>query len=79
MTTDKATLGAQPFLRGMTDDHLAKLAALCEHVAVPARQRLFDEGATADRFWLIDAGQVRSTRPCRAGAGSSSRHWAAVT
>jgi len=58
MTTDKATLGAQPFLRGMTDDHLAKLAALCEHVAVPARQRLFDEGATADRFWLIDAGQV---------------------
>jgi CRP/FNR family transcriptional regulator, cyclic AMP receptor protein len=58
MTTDKAVLGAQPFLRGMTDGHLAKLATLCRHVAVQARQRLFDEGATADRFWLIDAGQV---------------------
>jgi CRP/FNR family transcriptional regulator, cyclic AMP receptor protein len=58
MTTDKSVLGAQPFLRGMADDHLAALAALCRHVAVPARQRLFDEGATADRFWLIDAGQV---------------------
>jgi CRP/FNR family transcriptional regulator, cyclic AMP receptor protein len=58
VTTDKAVLGAQPFLRGMADGHLAKLATLCRHVAVPARQRLFDEGATADRFWLIDAGQV---------------------
>jgi CRP/FNR family transcriptional regulator, cyclic AMP receptor protein len=58
MTTDKAILGAQPFLRGMADGHLAKLAALCEHVAVPARQRLFEEGATADRFWLVDAGRV---------------------
>jgi CRP/FNR family transcriptional regulator, cyclic AMP receptor protein len=58
MTTDKAVLGAQPFLRGMADGHLAKLATLCGHVALPARQRLFDEGATADRFWLIDAGQV---------------------
>jgi CRP-like cAMP-binding protein len=25
---------------------------------VPAGQRLFEEGATANRFWLIDAGQV---------------------
>jgi CRP/FNR family transcriptional regulator, cyclic AMP receptor protein len=58
MTTNKAILGAHPFLRGMADCHVAKLATLCGHVAVPARQRLFDEGATADRFWLIDAGQV---------------------
>jgi len=58
MTTDKAPLGAQPFLRGMADDQLAKLAALCTHVTMPARQRLFEEGATADRFWLIDAGQA---------------------
>jgi CRP/FNR family transcriptional regulator, cyclic AMP receptor protein len=58
MTTDKAILGAQPFLRGMADGHLAKLATQCRHVAVPAQHRLFDEGATADRFWLIDAGQV---------------------
>jgi len=58
MTTDKAILGAQPFLRGMADGHLAKLATLCQHIAMPARQRLFEQGATADRFWLIDAGQV---------------------
>ena len=58
MVSDRAVLGAQPFLRGMADGHLARLAALCQHIAVPARQRLFEEGATADRFWLIDAGQV---------------------
>jgi CRP-like cAMP-binding protein len=58
MITDKAILGAQPFLRGMADDHLAKLATLCQHIAIPPRQRLFEEGTRADRFWLIDAGQV---------------------
>jgi CRP/FNR family transcriptional regulator, cyclic AMP receptor protein len=58
MVANRAVLGAQPFLRGMADGHLAKLATLCQHIAVPARHRLFEEGATADRFWLIDAGQV---------------------
>ena len=58
MVSDTAVLGAQPFLRGMAGEHLAKLAALCQHVAVPTRQRLFEEGTRADRFWLIDAGQV---------------------
>ena len=55
---DIAVLRAQPFLRGMREDHLASLATRCRHVEVPGRQRLFDEGQTADRFWLIDAGQV---------------------
>jgi CRP/FNR family transcriptional regulator, cyclic AMP receptor protein len=58
MVANKAVLGAQPFLRGMAEEHLATLAALCQHVVVPTRQRLFDEGMTADRFWLLDAGQV---------------------
>jgi CRP/FNR family cyclic AMP-dependent transcriptional regulator len=58
MVANRAVLGAQPFLRGMADEHLATLAGLCEHVAVPARHRLFEEGTRADRFWLIDAGQV---------------------
>ena len=58
MVANRAVLGAQPFLRGMAEEHLATLATLCQHVAVPTRQRLFDEGMTADRFWLIDAGQV---------------------
>ena len=58
MVANRAVLGAQPFLRGLADEHLATLATLCQHVAVPARKRLFEEGARADRFWLIDAGQV---------------------
>jgi CRP/FNR family transcriptional regulator, cyclic AMP receptor protein len=51
-------LSRQPFLRGLGDKHLAMLAELCTHALIPAGQRLFEEGATADRFWLIDAGQV---------------------
>ncbi len=57
-TQERSILARQPFLRGVADSHLATLAALCPHVLVPAGQRLFEEGATADRFWLIDAGQV---------------------
>jgi len=54
----QSVLGAQPFLRGLSDDQLAQLSMLCQHVVVPSRQRMFEEGTTADRFWLVDAGQV---------------------
>jgi CRP/FNR family transcriptional regulator, cyclic AMP receptor protein len=54
-----SVLAAQPFLRGMPPARLAELAGLCEHVSIPSGERLFDEGSRADRFWLIDAGQVR--------------------
>lgn len=54
-----AGLAAQPFLRGMTPEQVAVLAKACEHVRIPAGQRLFEEGASADRFWIIDAGQVQ--------------------
>lgn len=57
-TLEKSVLGAQPFLRGLPDSHLDTLATLCRHVAVPSGRRLFDENQRADRFWLIDAGQV---------------------
>jgi CRP/FNR family cyclic AMP-dependent transcriptional regulator len=53
-----SVLGAQPFLRGMPAVQLAELAGLCEHVTIPSRQRLLEEGSKADRFWIIDAGQV---------------------
>jgi CRP/FNR family transcriptional regulator, cyclic AMP receptor protein len=53
-----SVLGAQPFLRGMPSAQLAVLAELCQHVAIPSRERLFDESSRADRFWMIDAGQV---------------------
>ncbi len=55
---ETSVLAAQPFLRGMPAAQLGELAGLCEHVTVPAGQRLFEEGSTADRFWVIDAGQV---------------------
>lgn len=59
MTThEMSAIGAQPFLRGLPDRQLAGLAGLGRHVVVPAGQQLFEEGSTADRFWLIDAGQV---------------------
>jgi CRP/FNR family transcriptional regulator, cyclic AMP receptor protein len=53
-----SVLGAQPFLRGMPAAQLAELAGLCEHVTISSRQRLFEEGSRADRFWIIDAGRV---------------------
>jgi CRP/FNR family transcriptional regulator, cyclic AMP receptor protein len=53
-----SVLGALPFLRGMPPATLAELAGLCEHVTIAAGRRLFDEGTRADRFWIIDAGQV---------------------
>ncbi len=55
---ETSVLEAQPFLRGMPPAQLAQLAEMCEHVTVPAGRRLFEEGSTADRFWIIDAGQV---------------------
>lgn len=59
MTEQEASvLAAQPFLRGMPPAQVRALAGLCEHVTVAAGRRLFEEGASADRFWIIDAGQV---------------------
>jgi CRP/FNR family transcriptional regulator, cyclic AMP receptor protein len=57
-SSDIAVLRAQPFLRGLPQAQLAELAELCRHVTFAAGQRLFEEGSTADKFWIIDAGQV---------------------
>ena len=58
-TVTPPILAAQPFLRGMPPAQLDALAGLARHVRVPAGQRLFDEDATADQFWIIDAGRVQ--------------------
>jgi CRP/FNR family cyclic AMP-dependent transcriptional regulator len=55
---EQSILAAQPFMRGLPSDQIAVLAGLARHVTVPVRQRLFEEGSTADKFWLIDAGRV---------------------
>jgi CRP/FNR family transcriptional regulator, cyclic AMP receptor protein len=53
-----AELADHAFLRGMADGHLAVLARDCWVVPVRQGQRLFAEGDTARRFWLIRSGHV---------------------
>jgi CRP/FNR family cyclic AMP-dependent transcriptional regulator len=56
--TTAAALAAHPFLRGMSRDHLAVLAEAASDVMFAPRDRLFDDGGTACRFWLIQSGFV---------------------
>jgi CRP/FNR family transcriptional regulator, cyclic AMP receptor protein len=58
MDQQAAIIGAQPFFRRLPAGYLERLAAVSHHISVPAGQRLFEEGGTARKFWLIDAGQV---------------------
>jgi CRP/FNR family transcriptional regulator, cyclic AMP receptor protein len=51
-------LTAHPFLHGMSHDHLAVLAEAASDVTFPARQRLFEDGGSANRFWLLQSGYV---------------------
>jgi len=51
-------LARHTFLRGMTDRHLATLSRACWVAPLRAGHRLFEEGGTAQRFWLLQSGQV---------------------
>jgi CRP/FNR family cyclic AMP-dependent transcriptional regulator len=51
-------VGALPLLRGMPPEQIARLASLARHVSLPRSHRLFEEAAPADRFWIVDAGEV---------------------
>jgi CRP/FNR family transcriptional regulator, cyclic AMP receptor protein len=51
-------LATHPFLHNMSRDHLAVLAEAAADVTFPARQRLFEDGGGASRFWLIQSGHV---------------------
>jgi CRP/FNR family cyclic AMP-dependent transcriptional regulator len=53
-----AALAAHPFLRGMFPDQLDALAEAARDVKFPARHRLFEDGGSANRFWLIQSGHV---------------------
>jgi CRP/FNR family transcriptional regulator, cyclic AMP receptor protein len=53
-----AALSAHPMLHGMSTDHLAVLAGSASDVAFPAGQRLFEEGGSANHFWLLRSGSV---------------------
>ncbi len=51
-------LAGHHFTHGMPDDYVATLSGAARHIRLPAKHRLFEEGGTADRFWLLQAGQV---------------------
>jgi CRP/FNR family cyclic AMP-dependent transcriptional regulator len=51
-------LAGHPFLHGMSRDHLAALTEAASDVTFPARHRLFEDGGSANRFWLVQSGQV---------------------
>jgi CRP/FNR family transcriptional regulator, cyclic AMP receptor protein len=53
-----AALGGHAFLRGMAAHHIATLARACWVAPLRAGHRLFEEGGTAQRFWLLQSGQV---------------------
>src|SRR5260370_9995263 len=53
-----SALAGSLFLRGVSDDHLARLAEVTSLTTVPAGHRLFTTGTAARQFWLIRAGQV---------------------
>lgn len=51
-------LAAHPFLDGMSPRQLERLTAWGRRAAFHAGTRIFSEGSTADRFWLIRDGRV---------------------
>jgi CRP/FNR family transcriptional regulator, cyclic AMP receptor protein len=51
-------LARHPFLHGMSPEHLAALAEVARDVTLPDRHRLFEDGGSASRFWLIQSGHV---------------------
>lgn len=53
-----AELGQHAFLRGMAEHHLATLSRACWVAPLRAGHRLFEEGGTAQRCWLLQSGQV---------------------
>ena len=53
-----ADIAAHPFLLGLSKHHLRLLADCATRVAFEANQVVFREGETANRFYLIERGEV---------------------
>lgn len=58
MILDELLLKPHPFLAGLTDAQLRRLAATGARVHFAAGSRIFHEGATASHFYLIERGRV---------------------
>ena len=57
------TVAAHPFFIGMTEHHIRLLADCAIGTRFARDQVIFREGETANRFYLIDSGQVALSRP----------------
>lgn len=53
-----ADLGREPFLHGMREADLTRLATTVRQCEFPNGRRIFEESGRADRFWLIRSGAV---------------------
>jgi len=58
MITAHDLLVAHPFMDGVPDRFLDRMARYSHRVSFHARTRIFSEGGRADRFWLIREGLV---------------------
>ncbi len=58
MTTAFDLLAGHPFMHGLTDRQLDQLSTWARSSLFHAGARVFSEGGRADRFWLIQEGQV---------------------
>jgi CRP-like cAMP-binding protein len=59
LTTAQDLLAAHPFLAGLAEERLARLATWAHRAPFHPGTRVFSEGGHADRFWLIRDGKVR--------------------
>ncbi len=51
-------LANHPFLRGMPREHLNVLAGYATVAEMPTGHKIFEDGGSASRFWLIRSGRV---------------------
>jgi CRP-like cAMP-binding protein len=54
----RALIGAQPFFKGMKEEHLQTLADSAAQTEFAAGEVIFREGDLANRFYLIECGKV---------------------
>ncbi|GII21447.1 Crp/Fnr family transcriptional regulator [Planosporangium mesophilum] len=58
METAYDLLAAQPFLAGLSPEHLRQLSYLASRTVIHTGSRVFSEGSRADRFWFVNRGRV---------------------
>jgi CRP-like cAMP-binding protein len=58
MTAETHLVIAHPFLSGLPPSQLEPLADHATRTVFAAGQRIFAEGGKADRFWLIEDGEI---------------------